>query len=260
MNRDHYVSLHTTKALHLGTYETAIENMLRRMHDEHDGGVQFYLYRVAIRILPGRINSGYRDENHDGAAQLTIAEIDQDDLDAVRYLNVHEGTGVLSLAVRPNVITAVQRTALPLHEIALPPVPQLLDRDIETLAQARDEMEQAQAKIASIPHSRRRMMYFGVYDDPDGLAKKAGDLEHRYIELWNQLKDRLAESYLPGVSKPIRRDFNEAMASWKSANPTVDADGFVARYRTMAALLERSPEVISYVAAQPSRSLLFPRP
>ena len=260
MNRDHYVSFHTTKALHLGTYETAIENMLRRMHDEHDGGEQFYLYRVAIRILPGRINSGYRDENHDDAAQLTIAELDRDDLDAVRYLNVHEGTGVLSLAVRPNVIASVQRTALPLHEIALPPVPPLLDRDIETLAQARDEMEQAQAKIESIPHSRRRMMYFGVYDDPDGLAKKAGDLEHRYIELWNQLEDRLAESYLPGVSKSIRRDFNEAMASWKSANPTVDADGFVARYRTMAALLERSPEVISHVAAQPSRSLLSPRP
>ncbi len=255
VNRAHYVSMHTTKALHLGTYETAVENMLRRMHDEHDGGSQFYLYRVAIELVPGRINSGYRDENHDEAAQLSISELDRVSLDAVRYLNVHEGTGVLSLAIRPEVITAVQRIPIPLPELALPPMPGFLDREITALAHVRDEMEAAQAKVEDIPHARRRMMYFGVYDDPDGLAKKAGDLEHRYIDLWNQLEDRLAEAYLPSASRPIRRDFNEAMGSWKSANPTADPRAFISRYRAMAALIEKSPEVINELAHQPWRDL-----
>lgn len=254
MNRGHYISHHTTKALHLGTYETAIENMLRRMHNENDGASQFYLYRVAIRLLPGRISAGYRDENSDEAAQLTVSELDRDGLDAVRYLNVHEGTGVLSLAVRPEVIDAVQRVAIPCQELSLAAIPELLDRDINALEQAKNEMEAAQAKIESIPHGRRRMMYFGVYDDPGGLAKNAGDLEHRYIDLWNQLQDRLAEKYLPGASQSIRRDFNEAIASWKSANPAVGTDGFVSRYRTMAALLERTREVIDQVAQQPWRA------
>lgn len=258
LNRDHYVSLHTTKALHLGTYETAVENMLRRMHDEHDGGSQFYLYRVAIRLLPGKINSGHRDENHDDAAQLAISDLDRDGLDAVRYLNVHEGTGVLSLAVRPEAIEAVQRIAIPLQDLTLSLIPQLLDRDIEALAQTKDEMEAAQSRIEHIPHGRRRMMYFGIYDDPGGLAKKAGDLKHRYIDRWNQIENRLAENYLPSASPSIRRDFNDAMASWKSSNPTIDTDEFISRYRAMAALLEKSSDVIRRVSHQPWRALRSP--
>lgn len=46
------------QALHLGTYEAAIESVLRRMCDQDDGGAQFYLYRVALR----RDGLGHRAE------------------------------------------------------------------------------------------------------------------------------------------------------------------------------------------------------
>ncbi|GAA0993285.1 hypothetical protein GCM10009563_08940 [Subtercola frigoramans] len=258
MSRELYISDHTTKALHLGTYETAIENMLRRMDDEDDGGSQFYLYRVALRLDPARINAGYRDENHEEAAQLTISDLDSEELDAVRYLNVHEGTGVLSLAVRPEIIDAVQRVRIPLPELTTPGTPDLVRGDIDALEKAKGEMEAAQAKVESIPATRRRMMYFGVYPDPDGLAKQAGDLEHHYIDLRRQLENRLAEIHLPRVSPVIRRDFNEAMASWKSDNPTSGSDDFIEQYRVMAALLERQPDVINSVANQDWRVLLRP--
>ena len=39
---------HENQALHLGTYEAAIESMLRKMRDEDAGGAQFWLYRVAL--------------------------------------------------------------------------------------------------------------------------------------------------------------------------------------------------------------------
>ena len=256
MSRELYNSDHTTKALHLGTYETAIENMLRRMDDEDDGGSQFYLYRVALRLDPARINAGYRDENHEEAAQLAISDLDRDELDAVRYLNVHEGTGVLSLAVRPEIIDAVQRIRIPLPELTTPGTPDLVRGDIDALEKAEGEMEAAQAKVESIPATRRRMMYFGVYADPGGLAKRAGDLEHHYIDLWRQIENRLAEIHLPGVSPVTRQDFNKAMASWKSDNPTSAADDFIEQYRAMAALLERQSDVIDSVANQDWRVLL----
>src|SRR5699024_11868511 len=37
------------KALHVGTYEAAVHNMLRRMRDQADRGNQFYLYRVHLK-------------------------------------------------------------------------------------------------------------------------------------------------------------------------------------------------------------------
>lgn len=36
------------KALHVGTYEAAIHNMLRRIDDQADHGSQFYLYRIRL--------------------------------------------------------------------------------------------------------------------------------------------------------------------------------------------------------------------
>jgi hypothetical protein len=47
---------HTSLAVHIGTYEAAIENMLRRRHDQdrQDGSpVQYWLHRVQIHLEPG---------------------------------------------------------------------------------------------------------------------------------------------------------------------------------------------------------------
>lgn len=46
------------KALHLGTYEAAIENMYRRMRNQGDASSSFYLHRVEIGIRGGRVNAG----------------------------------------------------------------------------------------------------------------------------------------------------------------------------------------------------------
>ncbi|WP_163568589.1 hypothetical protein [Fodinicola feengrottensis] len=78
------------KALHVGTYEAAIENMLRRMSDQDDGAAQFYLHRVALSIDPDRVNARYRDENHEAAAQLTAADLHDAGFVAIRYINVRE--------------------------------------------------------------------------------------------------------------------------------------------------------------------------
>ncbi|MEU2142075.1 hypothetical protein [Nocardia rhamnosiphila] len=65
-----------SKALHVGTYEAAIESMLRRMDNQSDAASQFYLHRVQLRsdcaIEPGIHIESSRDEvrrpasSHDG--------------------------------------------------------------------------------------------------------------------------------------------------------------------------------------------------
>jgi hypothetical protein len=40
------------KALHVGTYEAAIESMLRHMRDENEGDRDFYLHRVSLNLAP----------------------------------------------------------------------------------------------------------------------------------------------------------------------------------------------------------------
>jgi hypothetical protein len=103
-----------TQALHLGTYESAIESMLRRMRDQDDGGAQFYLYRVALRC--GLIiEPGWRDENLAEAAQITQSALEK--VDAIRYLNVYESPGSLSLAVRRRAIHSVQAVSLPVRVV-----------------------------------------------------------------------------------------------------------------------------------------------
>jgi hypothetical protein len=101
----------TEQALHVGTYEAAIENMLRRIRDQDDAATRIYLHRIWPAVDPGRVNDGYRDENHEPAAQLTVTELRDDDLDAVRYLNTHESVGSLSPAVLPETTAGVQTMA-----------------------------------------------------------------------------------------------------------------------------------------------------
>ncbi|WP_327170039.1 hypothetical protein OG471_41340 [Streptomyces sp. NBC_01336] len=74
------------KALHVGTYEAAVENMLRRMRDQDDATSSFYLYRVSLGISAGRINDGYREENNEPASQISLDELQALGLDALRYL------------------------------------------------------------------------------------------------------------------------------------------------------------------------------
>ena len=72
-----------TKALHVGTYESAIENMLRRMYDQNDANSDFYLHRVALRLPDTAIPDGYRHESHEDASDLTLDDLGE--FLAVRY-------------------------------------------------------------------------------------------------------------------------------------------------------------------------------
>lgn len=103
------------KALHVGTYEAAIHNMLRRIRDQADRGSHFYLYRVHLK--PSVITrEGWLIDPSNFVGDVALDEACPSGVDVARYLNYHEDPGGLSLALGRDVIVSVQRVTVPLPD------------------------------------------------------------------------------------------------------------------------------------------------
>lgn len=106
------------KALHVGTYEAAIQNMLRRIDRQGDAGRPFYLYRVRLRS-DVVIAAGCGDELVDFVGDVALSEACPLGIDVTRYVNLHEDPGGVSLALGRQAIHSVQRLRIPLEEPAV---------------------------------------------------------------------------------------------------------------------------------------------
>lgn len=248
-SREAFIAEHTSKALHVGTYEAAIENMLRRMNDELDSHSQFYLYRVALDLDPGRINRGFRDENHEVASDISIHELVAHDLCAVRYLNVHEAIGTLSLAVAPTAIHAVQRIALPLSDLTMPEDGSD-GRFIHDVHDAARRVSDAASELTVTPIERRKME-LGMRPDPRGAARRHREERRSYCDAVRRLERHLEDQYLPHASALVRGAFTRAAAHWQEDG----IDEYVERYRTFATLLERPSRVRAEIGAEAWRQV-----
>ena len=237
-----YIERKTTKALHVGTYEAAVENMLRRMHDQADATSQFYLYRVALDIDNGRINDGYRDENLEPAAQISLSDLKAEGLDAIRYLNAHEAIGSLSLAIHPRVIRSLQVIPLPITDLAAPRSAALSER-LAKLEAEHDGLKAAATEWSGIEERRLRSLQLGLTADPSGVGERAKTVERQGWGLWDRVFDELAAHYLEGVSPLVQRDYRDALRDWRrDAGATVSelADFFA----VSAATLTHGPAVV----------------
>jgi len=108
-----WASRQKTKALHVGTYEAAIENMFRRMDDQDSFDDQFYLYRV--QLDPNCvIEPGVHQEPTNFVGDAYLAEVCAPGTNVLRYVNVHEDPSSVSLAIEPSAIRAVQGIPIPL--------------------------------------------------------------------------------------------------------------------------------------------------
>lgn len=234
-----------TQALHLGTYEAAIESMLRRMRDQADGGSQFHLYRVKLRDAL-TVEAGWRDENHAEAAQITQQQLG--DVDAVRYLNVHEAPGSLSLAVRPDAIDATQRVTLPLAvplQVARAVIAEvaLLRAQVQQIETHRptslDLVDDFRANLA-----RRRGTAFVRSPSPDQCA------------LLDKIDELLQDNFLPGAARPVKSAFTRALKAWRRAQPTdVDDAAYIQHFAALAATLHDPPGTLRALASQPIQEL-----
>lgn len=101
------------KALHVGTYEAAVESMFRRMRDQAASFHQFYLYR--IQLDPNCVTEpGVHKEPTNWVGDTYLADVCTPGTNVLRYVNVHEDQSSVSLAIEPSAVRAVQKIPIPL--------------------------------------------------------------------------------------------------------------------------------------------------
>lgn len=95
------------KCLHLGTYETAVENVARRRRNQADSDSTFYLYRVQL-AADAAVRSEVITDPGGQVGDVLPEDVMSADESITRYINAHEGVGSISLAVRLSAVAAVQ--------------------------------------------------------------------------------------------------------------------------------------------------------
>ncbi|MFI7529709.1 hypothetical protein [Nocardia salmonicida] len=229
------------KALHVGTYEAAIENMLRHMNETAEVGVVFYLHRVQVTLRPGDIEAGYRDEINQIAAQITLEQLENDDLLALRYLNVHESWGSLSLAIDPAVIEAVQTLQLPIPALTPPPEGEHLERLRQLDAVA------AAAAAADSPTALDKLI---AKHDARRPVDQAPPPKPRYQPSSDGL-DYMAETYLTGVGSVVREEFCRGLT--EGAKDITDPADLYRQFVAFSVLLTQPDAVVALLQQQPVR-------
>jgi hypothetical protein len=237
-------NIQRAKALHVGTYEAAVENMLRRMHDQDDATSPFYLYRVSLDISAGRINDSYRDENNEQASQISLDELQALGLDAIRYLNTHEAIGSVSLAIHPRAIRSLQVIPLPVTDLAAPQ-PQALSQRLRELEAELDSLQAAASEHPQVEESplqalRRRM------SERTGVTPPTAAVEGEW-DLWEQVVAELTAHHLRGISPLVQRDFCHALEDWRRGREATVAE-LASFFAALAATLTRSSDVMRRLA------------
>lgn len=237
---------HENQALHLGTYEAAIESMLRKMRDQDMADERFWLYRVALRRKV-TIERGYRNETIEEIAQITQAELG--DSSAIRYLNTWESPGSISLAVHPRSLEAVQGIPLPVQALGAGAAPSLVRR----AARIRHRISQIEAARQDEPDQLEKLRQRQAARLGVSLEREPTPEQHRLLE---EICKLIRCEYLPGVSLTVRERFSDAMSAWGQAKEPPPGDvPFMERFAAMAAVLTRPGDIHRALDAETPRQL-----
>ncbi|EHB48873.1 hypothetical protein MycrhDRAFT_5714 [Mycolicibacterium rhodesiae JS60] len=252
---------HTSRAVHIGTYEAAIENMLRRLHDQdrHDGApARYWLHRVQIHLEPGDLASDVGEELADWMGNVPLSMLhERGGARAVRYVNTNEADGSVSVAIDPTAIATVATTEIPVESVA-----------VETAAAAAATAKAVTA-LAEIAHLRpdttgvdelplrfrsALKRTFPDAADPErqrieAIAEKLGAYNTQRVQIWALLKSALESEYLPEVNDQVRRRFHDALPH------TDDPVHYHRSIRLLGALLARPGDVIAELAHAPVRTI-----
>lgn len=214
------------KALHIGTYEAAIENTLRRMRDQSSESSDFYLYRVQLDPQC-RVAEGVHPEPTDFVGDTDLASVAGSQVDLYRYINVHEDPGSISAAITNRAIGSVQRLTIP----QLPP-PLEYDYLVRHLSQA-----SGQSTASRVTEGMR---------GDSSLSKLLRSRQARTPDtrqlLWVQ-----AAKHMP---QRIRARFEGAFSSTSADKWGPD---FTAYTAGMLKLIESPPEILAALNEQPWR-------
>jgi hypothetical protein len=194
-NPDRWIEHKLSLAVHLGTYEATIENILRRISDEDRIDLFeacYWLHRVEIGLdYPDYLHPEVVPEFATLMGDVELAQLHALGAGAARYINLHEAVGSVSLAIDPAIVHAVSTIELPVAEAALP----------ETATASA-----ATAKMAAAVEQSRD-------DDDDTTAP------------WDEFLGTLQSEYLPRVNEQVREPFSTESATTRIRQNFIGASG-----------------------------------
>jgi hypothetical protein len=231
-------------ATHLGTFESAIENMFRRMRDQDDADSQFYLHRVLIGCPPVEV-SPLGPELSDFMGNVRLGALHEAGYPVVRYVNVHEHTGSISLVMVPSVITRVQTLAVP------------LSLDVEESSASREVFARHAAERDEVTARRpstegiSRLEYLKPRDPETAPIVRAARACDR--ELWaaeDRYKQAMTSEHMPGVGYRTREKLLDARR-YHRADLVAAHD----KFRLLAELVQNPARTLAALRAQPVREI-----
>lgn len=232
------------RAIHLGTYEAAVDSMFYRMSAMDEAHSPFYLHRA---VLPKSVSINPHLGEDSGQMFTGIVDLQvatEGGHDGYRYVNRKEHRGSVSLAMDPIVVTAVQTIALPRTELLL---------HAETRAEAAVAIHETECAAAeatlTISDRRTPPPQLDIVFGRTAAARRLGDRDRRLWTARDALYDVLDEVYLANVSTPHRDLFRDALQAMM--HPRITASKAHHLYRLHAPTFTLTDNVIALAAAAP---------
>lgn len=178
------------KALHVGTFEAALENMLRRMQDQGNSNSQFYLYRVNLRD-DSPVSSAVNKEPASIFGDVHFDNLGVDRSEIYRYVNSHEDPSSISLALTIDSIASVQRISIPIYPVDSVEVEGI--RDVLCEAQKIPPQKIGDSLLSRI---RKQPGLEPTYTNP-----YSDELNAQVENLANQLPERIRDLFVIAVTR-----------------------------------------------------------
>ena len=234
-------------ALHLGTYESAIINMMRGMRDQRRAGEQFYLHRVRITEDIGQVAPDIiPDPGKDFSGDVAMSVVRGDGNYTVRrYVNQQEQVGAISLAVDASAIVETQHIDIPMPAISDGAVLAALRESIAVrdsipaeppLLQWRKYFEIARG---ATPGQRQRL------DERQDLARAARAPANKAEDHYRRLRCR---TYVPNLPEDVTDVVDDAARRFSADGNAFQADR---RYRAMANMVTSPASVLRAMSGAP---------
>lgn len=224
---ERWASRQKTKALHVGSYEAAIENMFRRIHNQDGSGGQFYLFRIVLD-RSCRIAPGLHLDRMGLMGDVQLSDLCEPPLNVYRYVNEHEDVSGVSLALNSDAIYKVQKIAVP--------VP-IADQN-------------------AVAEEYRAELERGVNDEPSEGADPLSQIRARVLtkEVRKQqhirsVANRLTRSVADELPWSPGRDFSLDLAG----NSQEEIESFVLKLEGLRLLVSTSDSVLDNLTTQPWR-------
>lgn len=246
------------QAFHLGTYEAAVENMLRLWDENGKRDSQFYLHRVKLRdglAFPAEVHSDRDTE------KITQASIRGLDASGIKYLNTKESVGSISLAVVREAIARTQRISVPPEGLVEKLSPELMEKLLDMRKEADRLARIARAQESLTANIKRKLRQMKKQQPAAAdTATYAPAMSATDSSSDEGMTDLIAHEYLKGVPPLLRQQVFRSTRGPAPLGQERDDQAWLTLTLNIAPFITRPNAVLAALDNQPWEDVLPANP